>query len=73
MPSTENDIRSSGIVYEVYIAGMYGICLPIIEGIPDHYVTAFPWLLKHGRWTEGSHGSIYDFAGKVTRTRIFRS
>ena len=46
---------------------------PKYKGISDHCVTAFPQLLKHGRWTLGSHGSTYDFAGKVTRARIFRS
>ena len=70
MPSTENATRSSGIVYGVYIAGMCGTCLRSIEGIPDHCIKASP---KHGRWNLGSHGPIYDFAGKVTRARIFRS
>ena len=73
MPSTGTVLRSSESFYEVCIAGMYRICLRVIEGISDHCVTAFPKLLKHGRWTVGSHGSIYDFAGKVIRAKIFRS
>ena len=67
MPSTEDATRSPGIVYGVYIAGMCGICLQSIKGIPEHCVKAFPKLLKHGRWNVGSHGAIHNFAGMVTR------
>lgn len=38
------------------MAGMCGISLCSIEGIPDHCVKTSPKLLKHGRWNVGSDG-----------------